>query len=111
MKKKIPAAKPRSNAQKSIKTKHILRAVYIPGIYSWFETVFQWRSYIGGHVAGAPLPTLRHTLRPSILKVIFLFKNKRHLYPFHLKILDFRYRFLRLRNFKKLAIGLLLLAF
>jgi hypothetical protein len=24
--------------------------------------------YIGGHVAGAPLPTLRHTLRPSILR-------------------------------------------
>ena len=27
------------------------------------------------------------------------------IYPFHLKILDFCYRFLRLRNFKKLAIG------
>ena len=29
-----------------------------------------------------------------------------HIYPFHLKILDFRYRFLCLRNFKKFAIGL-----
>ena len=35
----------------------------------------------------------------------------RDLYPFHLKILDFCYRFLRLRNFKKLAIGLAITRF